>query len=101
MCSIVPIRVGGGTRVKILDSWAMGKAVVSTATGCEGLDTVDGENILVRDTSAGLADALIDVLRSRGLQRRLGAAGRQTVEEKYTWRTVGQDLRRAYWRMMM
>jgi polysaccharide biosynthesis protein PslH len=100
MCSIVPIRVGGGTRVKILDSWAMGKAVVSTAAGCEGLDAVDGENILVRDTPAGLADAVMDVLRSRGLQCRLGAAGRRTVEETYAWRTVGRHLRRAYWRMM-
>jgi glycosyltransferase involved in cell wall biosynthesis len=100
MCSIVPIRVGGGTRVKILDSWAMGKAVVSTSAGCEGLDTVDGENILVRDTPAALADAVLEVLRNRSLQCRLGAAGRQTVEKMYGWHSVGRDLRRAYWRIM-
>ena len=49
-CSIVPIRVGGGTRLKILDAWAMGKAVVSTSIGCEGLEAIDGKNILIRDT---------------------------------------------------
>src|SRR5262249_52344196 len=48
-CYIVPMRVGGGTRVKILDAWAMGKAVVSTSIGGEGLAVADGTNILVRD----------------------------------------------------
>src|SRR5205807_9147899 len=49
-CFVVPLRVGGGTRRKILDAWAMGKAVVSTSIGCEGLAAVDGKNILIRDT---------------------------------------------------
>ena len=49
-CCIVPIRVGGGTRIKILDAWASGKAVVSTSLGSEGLRALDEENILVRDT---------------------------------------------------
>src|SRR5262245_27477951 len=48
-CFVVPLRVGGGTRLKILDAWAMGKAVVSTSVGCEGLEARDGENILIRD----------------------------------------------------
>ena len=99
-CSVVPIRVGGGTRVKILDSWAMGRAVVSTSAGCEGLGAVDGENILVRDTPEGLADAVLEVLRDRSLRCRLGEIGRRTVEEKYGWHIVGRDLRRAYWGIM-
>src|SRR3989449_4866195 len=48
-CCVVPIRIGGGTRLKILDAWAMGKAVVSTSIGCEGLEVTDGEDILIRD----------------------------------------------------
>jgi glycosyltransferase involved in cell wall biosynthesis len=99
-CSVVPIRVGGGTRMKILDSWAMGKAVVSTSVGCEGLAAADGENILVEDTPEGLADAVLEILRDGNLRCRLGEAGRQTVQEKYGWRTVGRGLRLAYWRMM-
>src|SRR5437773_685321 len=43
---IVPLRAGGGTRLKILNSWAMGKPIVTTSIGCEGLDVVDGENAL-------------------------------------------------------
>src|SRR5205814_1766721 len=61
-CCVVPIRIGGGTRLKILDAWAMGKAVVSTSVGCEGLDAVDGENILVRDTPDAFTDAVVEVL---------------------------------------
>ena len=57
-CCVVPLRAGGGTRLKILDAWAMGKAVVSTSIGCEGLDAVDGENILVRDEPDALAAAV-------------------------------------------
>jgi glycosyltransferase involved in cell wall biosynthesis len=99
-CSVVPIRVGGGTRLKILDSWAMGKAVVSTPAGCEGLNAVDGENVLVRDTPEGLADAILEVLGDRRLRGRLGAAGRRTVEELYSWRRVGTLLREIYWRLL-
>ena len=71
-CCVVPIRIGGGTRLKILDAWAMGKAVVSTSIGCEGLDAVDGENILIRDTPEAIADALLQVLRDARLRSRLG-----------------------------
>src|SRR6267142_2626492 len=61
-CCVVPIRIGGGTRVKILDAWALGKAVVSTSLGCEGLDAVDGENILIRDTPDAIAGGIVEVL---------------------------------------
>lgn len=95
-CVVVPIRVGGGTRLKILDAWAMGKAVVSTATGCEGLDVVDGENILIRDTPRSFADAVCNVLEDRALRERLGSHARATVSAKYAWTRVGQELCAAY-----
>lgn len=95
-CVAAPLRVGGGTRLKILDAWAMGKAVVSTTTGCEGLDAVDGTNIVIRDTPDDLADAILSVLRDRDLRRRIGVSGRQTVEMKYSWTSIGENLRRAY-----
>src|SRR3990170_777365 len=84
-CHIVPLRVGGGTRLKILNAWAMGKPVVSTSIGCEGLATADGENILVRDDPKDFADAILAVLRDDDLRRRLGDAGRETVERLYSW----------------
>lgn len=91
-CCIAPIRVGGGTRIKILDAWAMGKAVVSTSIGCEGLSAVDGDNILVRDDPRGFADAVIAVLNDESLRNRLGRSGRSTVERVYSWETIGRSM---------
>jgi glycosyltransferase involved in cell wall biosynthesis len=95
-CSVVPLRVGGGTRLKILDAWAMGKAIVSTSIGCEGLYAIDGENILIRDDPAGFAAAVSDVLNDADLRRRLGVNGRKTAEEIYSWRVVGRNLNAIY-----
>jgi polysaccharide biosynthesis protein PslH len=95
-CYVVPIRVGGGTRVKILDAWAMGRAIVSTSIGCEGLDAVDGGNILIRDDPKEFADAVHQVLRDPQLRRRLGQAGREMVERTYSWEVIGEELIRRY-----
>jgi glycosyltransferase involved in cell wall biosynthesis len=99
-CSVVPIRVGGGTRLKILDAWAMGKAVVSTTVGCEGLAARDGENILVRDEPAAFADAVVRVLTEPDLRVRLEANARRTAEACYAWPIVGQVLRDSYRRLV-
>lgn len=98
-CSVVPIRVGGGTRLKILDAWAMGKAIVSTSIGCEGLDTVDGANIIIRDDPADFAEAVIQVLSDRELRERLGREGRATAEHQYAWPVVGRQLSKLYHRL--
>ena len=95
-CCVVPIRIGGGTRLKILDAWAMGKAIVSTSIGCEGLDAVDGDNILIRDTPAGFAEAVVQILGDVELRRRLEQNGRRTAVERYSWSMVGKGLRDAY-----
>ncbi len=95
-CCVVPIRVGGGTRIKILDAWAMGKAVVSTSTGCEGLQTIDGKNIFIRDTASSFAEAVVNVLSDSELQSFLAANGRQTAEHIYSWDIIGQHLRTCY-----
>lgn len=95
-CFIVPLRVGGGTRLKILNAWAMGKAIVSTSIGCEGLDAVDGENILIRDTAQGFAEAIDRVLADEAFRRRLGAQGRATAERIYSWDIIGRDMEGLY-----
>jgi polysaccharide biosynthesis protein PslH len=95
-CHIVPLRVGGGTRLKILNAWAMGKAVVSTSIGCEGLAAADGENILVRDDPRDFADAIRSVLGDGDLRRRLGAGGRATAERLYSWDRVGEQMIGSY-----
>jgi glycosyltransferase involved in cell wall biosynthesis len=95
-CVIVPLRVGGGTRLKILDAWAMGKAVVSTSVGCEGLEARDGENILVRDDPAEFARAVAEVLRDQGLRSKLGHGARKTAELEYSWEVIGRRLASLY-----
>jgi glycosyltransferase involved in cell wall biosynthesis len=95
-CSVVPIRAGGGTRLKILDAWAMGKAIVSTSIGCEGLDTEDSRNILIRDHPADFAEAIVEVLRDADLRNRLSRNGRKTAEEIYAWPVVGRKLNTVY-----
>ncbi len=95
-CHIVPLRVGGGTRLKILHSWAMGKAVVSTSIGCEGLAAADGVNILIRDDPGDFADAVRSVLGDERLRRGLGEAGRATARRLYGWDVVGRQMIDAY-----
>jgi len=95
-CSVVPLRVGGGTRLKLLDAWSMGKAIVSTSIGCEGLETRDGVNILIRDEPKEFAAAVVEVLRNGELRSRLEREGRRTVETHYAWSVVGARLNAAY-----
>lgn len=90
-CFVVPRRVEGG-QTRILQAWAMGKAVVSTTVGCAGLQAKDGENLLIRDEPAAFADAVLRLLEDRDLRRKLGEAGRSTVEARYSWDRRGPEL---------
>ena len=83
---VVPLRAGGGMRVKILDAWAQGLPIVSTTIGAEGLTYRAGEDILIADTPETFAEAVLAILQNSDLARRLAAAGRATVEERYDWR---------------
>lgn len=100
-CYLVPIRVGGGTRLKILDAWALGKAVVSTSVGCEGLDARDGDNILIRDDARSFAAAVQTVLEDERLRERLGRAGRATAENTYSWTSIGRRMTEEYERVRL
>ncbi len=97
-CHIAPLRAGGGTRLKILNAWAMGKAVVSTSVGCEGLDAVDGHNILIRDDPRECARAIQDVLGDANLRGHLGRRARATAERIYSWDVVGEGMKASYLR---
>lgn len=99
-CYVVPLRVGGGSRLKILDAWAMGKAVVSTSVGCEGLDAIDGRNILVRDAPDEFAAAVVSVIEDGLLRKTLGLEARRTVMRQYDWDVIGRDLMQEYERLL-
>lgn len=95
-CYVAPLRTGGGTRLKILDAWAMGKAVVSTAVGCEGLDARPGGNLLVADEPDAFADAVLRVLQDGELRASLEAAARRTAVERYDWEVIGEAMLAEY-----
>jgi glycosyltransferase involved in cell wall biosynthesis len=95
-CHIVPLRTGGGTRLKILNSWAMGKPVVTTSVGCEGLEAIDGENILIRDDPKEFASAIRAVLDSGELRRRLSEGARATVARRYSWDVLAREMTDTY-----
>ncbi len=86
---VVPIRIGGGTRVKILEAMALGTPVIATSKGAEGLDVMHGENILIADNPAQFASETVRLLRDPTLRARLAANARRLVEEKYNWRSIG------------
>lgn len=89
---VVPLRIGSGTRIKILEALSMQKPVVSTHIGCEGLDVTDEENILIADEPNKFADKLITLLKDGVMRQRLGSAGRMFVKQKYDWSIVFDDL---------
>jgi glycosyltransferase involved in cell wall biosynthesis len=91
---IVPLRIGGGTRLKIFEAMAMGKAVISTTVGAEGLPVQDGENILLADTPKHFAESVVSLLRNSDQRRRLGAAARRLVQENYSWPKVAESFSR-------
>ena len=88
---VVPLRVGGGTRLKIFEALAMGKAVVSTRVGAEGLPIVPDRHFLQADSPAAFAQAVISLLKDADRRRALGLAGRRLVEERYSWSQVTRE----------
>jgi polysaccharide biosynthesis protein PslH len=89
---IVPLRIGGGTRLKIFEAMAMGKAVVSTTIGAEGLPVTPGRDIAIADDPPAFADAVVRLLRDDAERRRLESAARALVVERYDWSAVAGEL---------
>jgi len=99
LLSAVPLKAGGGTRLKILESLAFGTPVVSTRIGCEGLNLEAGRAILVADSPAAFADAVCALAESPARWRDLSEAGRRAVEEEYDWDRIAARLREVYARL--
>lgn len=89
---VVPVSVGSGTRLKILEAMAAGVPVVSTALGAEGLATRPGENILIADSAQDMAEAAVRLRDSPDLWQALRAGGRELVAGRYDWAAVGARL---------
>jgi len=90
--SVCPIRDGGGTRIKILDAMAMGMPIVSTTIGCEGLDIISGENVLIANTPKEFLDNIEKLIIDKNLRKSLSINARKIVENKYSWSIIGEKL---------
>jgi glycosyltransferase involved in cell wall biosynthesis len=93
---VVPLRSGGGMRVKIVEALQWGLPIVSTTIGCEGINVVPGESALIADDPGPLGRAAADLLRNPELAQRLADAGRRLVEECYDWRKAYTALEAVY-----
>ena len=93
---VAPLRMGGGTRLKVLQAMSMAKPIVSTTLGCEGLSIRHGREALLADTPAEFAAAVVLLLRDPALGRTLGAHARALAVAQYDWRVIGPRMERCY-----
>jgi sugar transferase (PEP-CTERM/EpsH1 system associated) len=87
---VVPLRVGGGTRLKILEAMAMGKAVVTTGIGCDGLEVVPGKHLIVADTPSEFASCVLSLMADPQARATLGRTAREYVTGRYDWQPIAE-----------
>ncbi len=93
---VCPLRIGGGTKIKMLEAMSMQKAIVSTSVGCEGLDLVSGEHFLLANEAEQFSESVIKLLRDADLRKTLGEQARKLVEQQYDWDRSAQLLETLY-----
>jgi polysaccharide biosynthesis protein PslH len=93
---LIPLRHGGGTRVKVLEAMAAGLPVVTTSKGCEGIEVVHREHLLIADSPDAFASEVLGLLRNDGLRRSIIENARRLVEEKYSWEKIVKKMEAAY-----
>jgi glycosyltransferase involved in cell wall biosynthesis len=93
---VIPLRAGGGMRVKILNALAQGIPMVSTTVGCEGISLTNGEDILIADDPQAFAASTIRLLTDAALNKHITANGRRTVEQLYDYRQACRPLDAVY-----
>jgi polysaccharide biosynthesis protein PslH len=89
---VVPLRIGGGSRLKILEALAVAKAVVSTSVGAEGLDLVSGEHFTIADAPSEFAKRTVELMQSVEERHRFGHNGREAVSRQYDWDQIIENL---------
>lgn len=93
---VCPITDGGGSRLKLLDAMAMGKAIVSTTVGAEGLQYEAGKHMLIADDPREFADCVTKLMNDNLLRKKLSVAARQLALDEYSWEVIGNHLANAY-----
>jgi glycosyltransferase involved in cell wall biosynthesis len=90
MVYVVPLRVGGGTRIKIFEAMAAQIPIVSTTIGAEGLPVTDGENILLRDDPVEFGNAILELSNNDHLHKKISNSAYKLVKENYSWEQIAQ-----------
>jgi glycosyltransferase involved in cell wall biosynthesis len=93
---VVPIRMAGGARLKILEALAAELPVVSTSMGAEGIDSISGQGVLLADIPEDFAASILRLMDDQELNQQMGLAGRQVVEQKYDWKQIAPRLLGVY-----
>jgi glycosyltransferase involved in cell wall biosynthesis len=100
VAAVVPLKVGGGSRLKILEAMAAGVPVISTTLGAEGLAVEPDKNILIGDTDEKMIEAIVGLIEHPEQRKQLGDAGRALVSKRYDWTMVGANLFETYQRLL-
>ncbi|MFU8862119.1 MAG: glycosyltransferase [Cyclonatronaceae bacterium] len=93
---VVPLRMGGGTRLKIMEAMAVRKPIVTTSIGCEGIDVINGESILIADNPDEFAGRVVELFKNPGRANGLTEKGYELVKNQYRWESIGHQMERAY-----
>ncbi|MEJ2696156.1 MAG: glycosyltransferase family 4 protein [Candidatus Sulfobium sp.] len=91
---VVPLRLGAGSRIKILEAMAAGLPVVTTSKGCEGIDVEHGRHLMIADTPPSFAEAVQLVLKDSAIRNSLVKNARELVENKYSWEKIVEEMER-------
>jgi sugar transferase (PEP-CTERM/EpsH1 system associated) len=94
--SVVPLRAGGGSRLKVLEAMALGRPIVSTTIGCEGLKVVDNQHLLIADRPEQFSGCVFSLLQDTSLYKRITGNARRLVEEEYSWEILASHLLKTY-----
>jgi glycosyltransferase involved in cell wall biosynthesis len=100
-CIVVPLRIGGGTRLKIVEGMAMGKPIVSTTLGAEGIEAVPSRDILIEDEPAEFANAVNRLIADPDLAARIGQSARRLAVAEYSWSGAARALERFYCNILL
>jgi glycosyltransferase involved in cell wall biosynthesis len=93
---VVPLRMGGGTRLKVVEAMAMKKPIVTTSIGCEGIRVANGESALIADEPRLFAEEVVELLRNASLRRRLVQNGYELMRSHYEWSVIGRQMEQIY-----
>jgi glycosyltransferase involved in cell wall biosynthesis len=93
---VAPIRIGSGTKIKVLNAMAQAKPVVATTVAAEGIDVTPEKNILIADDPEEFAKKVVYLLNHEEIAKKMGEMARELIEEKYSWDIIAENIYRIY-----